>query len=109
MVLKPRIITSLRHVWSHPAFEDESGTHAAPSADKAAAMEQLTRMAAGCDITVDEMLAAAHERIDSGEYLCDGGRWEGIVTPYDFWPLFETVTGRKVPLDDRNNFFSCSC
>lgn len=110
MVLRPRIITSLRHVWSHPAFEDEPGVSGGASqADKAAARAQLERIALECDSDVDQMIAGANDYLDHGEYLVEGGRWEGICVPDEFWEHFETYTGRKVPSDDRGSFFSCSC
>lgn len=107
MVLYPRMITSLRHVWSHPSFADD-GIAAEPSRN-AESEAWLDAFAAGKGLTRDEVVAAANARIDDGDYLCDGGRWEGEYTPEDFWPHFENVTGRKVPADDRNNFFSYSC
>lgn len=111
MVLRPRIVTSLRHVWSHPAFPDEVGQSDANVASdaKAAAMAELTRIAAECDSTVQQMIAGANDHLDRGDYLSEGGRWEGVCVPDDFWPHFETVTGRKVPNDDRQNFFGCAC
>jgi hypothetical protein len=108
MVLRPRLITSLRHVWSHPSFEDELGT-GSTSIDKTLARKAIEDIASECDIDADEMIQAAHEYIDGGIYLCDGGRWEGTYTPDEFWPHFEVLTGRKVPDSDRGNFFSCSC
>lgn len=107
MVLRPRIITSLRHVWSHPAFEDEPGVRA--NGDKAAAREELQRIADACDSDVEQMIAGANDYLDHGGYLCEGGRWEGIYVPDEFWQHFEVLTGRKVPDDDRGSFFSCSC
>ncbi len=110
MVLRPRLVTSLRHVWSHPAFPDELG--AAPASDaseKAAARAALEVIADNCDSTVEDMVAGAHSFLDHSEYMIDGGRWEGIYVPEEFWPHFEVLTGRKVPSADRENFFSCAC
>ncbi len=55
------------------------------------------------------MIRGANDYLDSGEYLCEGGRWEHISVPDEFWPHFETLTGRKVPDANRGNFFSCAC
>ena len=111
MVLRPRLIKSLRHVWSHPAFEDEAGVHAPPAetADKAAARAALEQIALECDSTVEQMIEGANDYLDSDSYLSEGGRWEGVSVPESFWPHFETITGRKVAEDDRGSFFSCSC
>ena len=109
MVLKPRIIKSLRHVWSHPSFADEGATEYFTDPRLITAREQLENIAKKCDLSGDEMIEAANSYLDNGEYLCDGGRWEGIGVPREFWPLFEIVTGRVVPPESRESFFSCSC
>jgi hypothetical protein len=112
MVLRPRLIKSLRHVWSHPSFPDETGTHAEDyvSPEKAAAREAIERIAAACDSTADQMIEGANDYLDNDEYLCEGGRWEGISVPDEFWPHFETLTGRGLPASKwSGNFFSCSC
>lgn len=109
MIVRPRLITSLRHVWTHPAFPDEAGASAAPSTEKASARAALERIASECDADVDQMIEAANDYLDHGAYLSHGGRWEGVSVPDEFWPHFETLTGRKVPTDERGSFFSCSC
>ncbi len=112
MVLKPRLVTSLRHVWSHPSFPDEplgSDAQEVVSAEKASALSELERIAERVNCEVERLIAGAHDYLDRGEYLCEGGRWEGVYLPDDFWPAFETYTGRKVPNNERDSFFSCSC
>lgn len=113
MVLKPRIITSLRHVWTHPDFpapeDDATEQYKHDKEQKERARTLLENIASKCDIDPDEMIAGAHAHLDSGEYLNEGGRWEGIYTPEEFWPVFEILTGRKVPEAERENFFSCAC
>jgi hypothetical protein len=108
MVIKPRLITSLRHVWTHPAFPDEAGV-GSPDTEKAAARAAIEVIASSCDIGADEMIEGANRYLDRGDYLCEGGRWEGVYVPDEFWPHFETLTGRKVPSDQQGSFFSCSC
>lgn len=97
--LYPNTITSLRHEWLHPEFDK--------NADGARAW--LEGFAGQAGITYDELIEAAHDYLDRGEYLSQGGRWEGFWTPDEFWPHFEAVTGRKVQEEDRGSFFSCAC
>lgn len=110
MVLKPRLITSLRHVWTHPALPDEAVAGGEiPSAEKAAARAELERIAGQVDCDVETLIDGANSYIDRDDYLCEGGRWEGVYLPDEFWPAFEAYTGRKVPTESRGSFFSCSC
>jgi hypothetical protein len=107
MLLYPRMVTSLRHVWSHPAFADDAtGSEPSKNAESEA---WLDGYADKVGVSRGELIEAANDRIDRGSFWSEGGRFEGEFVPEEFWPHFENVTGRKVPSEDRNNFFSCSC
>lgn len=112
-VLKPRLVASLRHVWTHPDFPSEEVEPRASGSfdlEKAKARAVIEHIAEQCNVdSADDLIWGAKAYINRGEYMCDGGRWEGVRLPDEFWPAFETYTGRKVPNDDRGSFFSCSC
>lgn len=106
MLLYPRMVTSLRHVWSHPAFSD---TEDGVASSKQISQTQLDKYAVLAGIDTSYLIEAATDYVEHNEYLCDGGRWEGFSLPDDFWDHYEIVTGKKVPKNDRGSFFSCSC
>jgi hypothetical protein len=109
MCLYSQTITSLRHNWSHPAISEDGGGVGSPSE------KWLRDFALSVDADYHEMMqiAATHctgERW-GGDYLIEGGKWEGQSTPDEFWTHFEIVTGKK-PNDADNGspgIFSCSC
>lgn len=111
LVIYPRVITSLRHVWSHPAFEEEAAG-ARPSAESE---EWLHRYADQVDADYGKIMdvAKTHCRTERGhypDYLSDGSKWEGESTPAEFWNHFENVTGLKPDMKyGTPSFFSCSC
>lgn len=123
MVIYPRQITSLRHVWSHPEFPEapaeayhaEKDEHYV-SDPKAASEKWLRDLAANCGVGYDRMMRAAEDWRESqrtpgawGEYLIGGEEMEGESTPPEFWEHYEAVTGLRVPEAERGSFFSCSC
>jgi hypothetical protein len=114
-VLKPRLVTSLRHVWTHPALPSEEIESAAPAGDfdleKAKARAVIESIAERCNVdSADELICGARSYLKRGDYKCEGGRWEGVSLPEDeFWPAYEIVTGEKVDDSKRDSFFSCSC
>lgn len=112
LVVFPRQIKSLRHVWTHPAFPD------APSAAPllvedlrvATAIAVMEQEADQLGITYGEILEGAKRFQRNGNYMIDGGRWEGegLKDTEAFWDAYEVVTGERVE-DNRHSFFSCSC
>lgn len=112
-VLKPRLVTSLRHVWTHPDLPSEeiapvvAGTF---DLEKAKARAVIESIAEQCDVdSADDLIWGAESYLKRDDYMCEGGRWEGVSLPDEFWPAFEVLTGRKVPDENRGSFFSCSC
>lgn len=124
----PRQITSLRHVWSHPAFDDEA-IAATPNYPKEAARKRLDEFAQGVhgSFTADAFLKAVEE----GSWTCestddDFGYEDGLLfnengfttigfegagsVPDYIWTDIETLLGRPVERDkDYASYFACSC
>lgn len=112
MVLLPRTITALRHVWDHPSFTPEPAMH---EADKKSASEVWMRKWAMEHVSYD--------------YYGDGGNL-GEQEAYDFairaghehhigphesardyidnewWAHWEIITGDR---GERDSYFSCGC
>lgn len=117
LLIYPRQIHSLRHVWTHPSFPDTAEVAGeAPKLHANSASEQWIRDYAACiDLSYNRLMAGADEWLESrkgsqwGEYLSDGGTLEGVTTDPTFWDHYAIVRGVKVPTEYRENFFSCSC
>lgn len=108
LLLYPRMVTSLRHVWSHPAFTDDDKSQD-PRGVNSLAEQYIRDFAGQAGITYEDMLESARDFAESGEHRIDGGRWEGIYAGGEFWDHYETVTGEKVEEGKRGGIFSCSC
>lgn len=128
--LMPKTITSLRHVWSHPAFPEET-----PASDPDKEVEELkaeyakpvserwlrefassiymnyeTLIAAACGELTDSMadVRAVFEDYGNGEtYLCLLGTDAHGTIPDEFWHHLEVLTGKKI--SQRAKYFTCSC
>lgn len=114
-VLRPRQITSLRHVWEHPAFPDEvsSNINQSPqtSEDFKKSFEWLKGFAMSAALSYPVLIAAATDWVDNFNTFSEGDSWrhEGREVPDEFWYHYERVTGKFVPMDVRQSFFSCPC
>lgn len=135
LLIYPREITSLRHVWAHPEFPDaevasfaeESGENFENHADDIVAVASkedseawLRKFCAENDCPEYEFVMKVIENGSAemgdwgrgsleGEYIqlfdIDGH----AAIPPEFWDHVEIVTGRKFASEDRASYFSCSC
>lgn len=113
LVVYPRQITSLRHVWEHPLFPASGETTAAPQ--YSASEQWIRRFADRVSLHYGVLMEGAADWVRSkegggwGEYLCFGGLLEGESVPDEFWTHYDAVTGNVTPEDKRGSFFTCSC
>lgn len=105
MFLYPYTITSLNHHWTHPAFEPTTNTADNPSE------KWLRSFAQNLDISYEELLEGAQSFLDHDEYMIDGGKFEGVGVPPEFWDHFQNVRPQKNAIQEhqKHSFFSCSC
>ena len=102
LVVYPRQITSLRHVWEHPAFDEQP---VATSLSK----EWIKTYAQDIGLSYAQLMVATDDWITDGEYLRQGGLLEGVTIPDEFWMHYQHVTGCYVPENRQTSFFSCVC
>lgn len=112
MFLLPNTITSLRHEWTHPAFEkeDEIATYEptfmklrGPTAEQ----EWVSEFANRINTNYEDLMAAAKKYLETGEYFCQGGDFEGEYISEEFWDKYEAITNEES--GDRGSFLTCSC
>jgi hypothetical protein len=113
LFLYPQSISSLRHVWSHPAFGEEG----ALSPKQETSEQWLRNFCASADCpgyeTVMEIIREGsvgsgydHSYMD-GDYIHIGGSDAHGEIPPEFWTHAEIVLGRSIP--NKPSWFSCSC
>lgn len=127
LVVYPRQITSLRHVWEHPDFPASQDLKPADLTDyeqdqvirrldgRHQAQQWIQDYADGLGLDYDELMEGADDWVATndgrwgGQYLCKGGTLEGESTSPEFWEHYAKVRGVEVHEDHRTNFFTCSC
>lgn len=103
--LYPNTITSLRHVWSHPAFSNDLLRSISKSE------KWLRDYADSMGLSYGKLIEAAQTWIEFEEYHTFP--FDTPPRAYDdvdtFWKHYAAVTGTTVPDDRKENFFACAC
>lgn len=137
LVIYPREITSLRHVWSHPAFADEVLPVAYHEEDLIDTTPPVGSRSVALDmsdsekwirdwvksefnqnedsdewytkVTYDDIMDATHRYVNGHIGYFNVGNNCVYGPPDEFWDHYENVTGERVKNHQRGSFFSCSC
>lgn len=108
VVLFPRQISSLRHVWSHPDIPDDIDNGATPE-QRTQAEVYLRAFAERNNLDYFDLLDAAKNGYSIGPR--DGGYPvdEGVSMNDEFWDAIEAVTGTRIKNEQRNYFYLTCC
>ena len=137
LVVMPRQITSLRHVWEHPDFPDSRETSHEVAVTKAwddlSDAERKTHVAIGTELgkaweyleeyarelsdyddqfTADDLFDTGKVNLEdpSGwNYLVGGSSMEGERPSAEYWEAMSVLLNRDLTEVNKPNFFSCSC
>lgn len=111
LFLYPRTVTSLRHVWTHPAFLSEEAEATVNMLSASDSVTWLKEVASRFQIDYEELVHRAATGggvtfgTESYRDMFDDAKEEGA-----FWHHLEIVTGQHYSDAHRSNtFFSCSC
>lgn len=108
LMVYPRQITSLHHVWEHPAFP--ASTVASTAVPAAVAEEWLRDFAAKTEVpsfeSMVEVTAMSARRGD--DWVTFGEDAYGSI-PAEYWDHLEAYLGEKFPVGERPEHFSCAC
>lgn len=113
LVVYPRQITSLRHVWTHPSFPPaEVGPSAFEQNSKEKSEAWLKEFCRTHDCPGYWELIALVQRGPAdwdNSYLHVAGSDAHGEIPPELYDHVETVTGEKLHYVERPTYFSCSC
>jgi hypothetical protein len=108
LIVYPRQITSLRHVWEHPDFPASINTELNPEEKKAETEQWIREFVRDNDSPSYEELIQAYldGHADTENFYFSGIDAHGEI-PNEFWDNMEIVLGKKIK--HRPEYFSCSC
>lgn len=110
LILFPRQITSLRHVWTHPDFPE-----AATPKNVSESKEFLDYAADTIGVSTEDLMSSVKYYLDERDggsrtdTICFGDDLDSWELPEGFWGHYEAFTGRTVPEAFREVYFRCAC
>lgn len=104
LFLYPNTITSLRHQWTHPAFENAPRIQEI-SSGISSSVAWLTAFATSQGDTYDSLMEVTGELVAHG--IIGTSSFSSYILTSEFWDHYEAVTGRRVA--DRAEYFRCTC
>lgn len=120
LVIYPRQITSLRHVWEHPEIP-AAGAPVSPLLPPERPLSQKEQSEAWLRNFSDRVGVDYEEIMDGARaWVRDKKRdgWgvyisyeflEGVGVPEEFWTHYEIATDQQIEEKYRGSFFTCSC
>lgn len=105
LVIYPRQIKSLRHVWTHPDFDDNPREEN----DIEFSTNWIKKYAESLGIGYLQLMNGAYDFLRTGDYLCIGGVLEGETTSKEFWDHYCIVNSIDPSTITKESFFTCSC
>ena len=109
LIVYPRQITSLRHVWEHPDFKTPATEPEEDIEDKKAYSEGWLRdyVDNNDGATSYETIISQYDSDGDRDYFYIGGEDASGSIPDEFWNHMEIVMGHRIK--NRPRYFSCSC
>ena len=116
LMVYPRTITSLRHIWTHPNIPEDKTTRVTFKSidlDKQHAKQEAEKWvreyAESIGLSYTLLMDGAKDYIDHDYSISYGGLLEGVSTDPKFWDNYEIILDCKVNINKKDSFFSCSC
>ena len=113
IMLYPRTITGLRHLWTHPMLPEvkDGAQEADRQAMKMSPWEVIEKTADFLELeSAEELLTAANYYQETGSSYCFGYQTTGgIEEPEEFWAAWEVYTGKKMTHQPEEYFWRCAC
>lgn len=108
LIIYPRTITSLRHVWEHPDIAGEVSQTVREVIDVLTGKHKqwLQQYAEDCGSTFEKIMVGAKNYLVNEESMSMTMNRE---FDDEFWDHYAGFTGEEVPEMNRGSFFSCSC
>ena len=108
LIVYPRQITSLRHVWSHPDFEEANSYSSSSKGESETWLRNFCENndAPGYEGMMNLLRTNPADYIDDG-YFHVGDLDGHCAIPPEFWVHVENVLGFRIGA--RASYFSCSC
>lgn len=119
LLVYPRQITSLRHVWEHPDFSEEEEKENIETKEyileekQKLAREWIETWASDIGSSYNEVMNGAQIYLEQGTYTYGEGNEYTSEAQYDgieeFWVQYSILTGKDFGNDLSGGFFTCAC